>query len=128
MTQDMPNTVTEEQMRLREAMRYSTDPRWIERQWDNDEEELNAIEKAALDLLDALNSHRESTYIAADVAKLDALAADIAGSTYDWLRARLAQCKSAADEVGIPPEQVDIDTSMLGEEADKWIERSKARA
>jgi hypothetical protein len=97
-------------------------------QWDNDEEELNAIEKAALDLLDALDNHRESTYIAADVAKIDALAADISGTTYDWLRARIKQCKDAADEVGIPPEQVDIDTSLLAEEADKWIARSKARA
>ena len=97
-------------------------------QWDNDEEELQAIEGAARDLLDALDNHRQSTYLAADVAKIDSLGADIAGQTYDWLRARLAQCKSAADDVGIPPEQVDIDTSLLCEEADKWIERSKARA
>lgn len=96
-------------------------------QWDNDEEELNAIEKAALDFLAALENHRESTYGAADVAKIDHLAADIAGTTFDWLRARIKQCKDAADEVGIDPYQVDIDTSLLCEEADKWIERSKAR-
>lgn len=96
-------------------------------QWDNDEEELRAIEGAARDLLDALDSHRSSTYVAADVAKIDRLGADIAGSTYDWLRARLKQCKDAADDVGIPPEQVDIDTSLLCIEADRWNERSKAR-
>ena len=29
---ELPNTVTEAQMQLREAMRYSTDPAWLERQ------------------------------------------------------------------------------------------------
>lgn len=96
-------------------------------QWVNDKEELNAIEKAARDLLDALDDHRKSTYLAADVAKIDNLGADIAGPVYDWLRARIAQSKSAADDVGIHPGQVDIDTFSLAEEADKWIERSKAR-
>jgi hypothetical protein len=97
-------------------------------QWDNDEEELQTIDGAARDLLSALENHRSSTYVADDVAKIDHLAADIAGNTFDWLRARIKQCKVAADDVGIPPEQVDIDTSLLCEEADKWIERSKARA
>lgn len=118
----MPDTLTR-------AERYDARRRhafWD--QWDNDEEELNAIEKAARDFLDALDGHRQSTYIAADVAKIDALGADVAGQTYDWLRARIKQSKDAADDVGIPPEQVDIDTSMLCEEADKWIERSKARS
>jgi hypothetical protein len=97
-------------------------------QWDNDEEELNAIEKAARDFLSTLEDHRSSTYVAADVAKIDHLAADIAGPIFDWLQARIGQCKAAADDVGIPPEQVGIEMSLLAEEADKWIERSKARA
>jgi hypothetical protein len=29
---ELPNTVTEAQMQLREALRYSTDPAWLERQ------------------------------------------------------------------------------------------------
>lgn len=117
----MPDTITTSRAQSRRRHAF-----WD--QWDNDEEELRAIVKASLDLLDALDSHRQSTYIAADVAKIDNLGADIAGQTYDWLQARLAQCKRAADEVGIPPEQLDtIATSMLCEEADKWIARSKER-
>lgn len=101
--------------------------RFLLDEWDDAADELRAIERAALDYLDALDIRRRSSYSAAAVKQIDNHAADFAGRTLDLLSDMHGAIQKRFDDEGIDPDSLVYDDGLLRAEFEEWTKRAEAR-
>jgi len=100
--------------------------RFLLEQWNDDVDEMGAIEQAALAYLDALDIRRRGSYGAEAVTRIDAHGAEFAGAALSILSAMDADARRTAMAEGLPlPE--DFDDGELEGAYNEWLARADAR-
>ena len=96
-------------------------------QWDDTADEMHAIERAALDYLNALDVAQRGSYNAAAVKRFADHASDFAGRALDLLSDMHGDAQKRLDEEGIAPEEATYDDGILRGEFETWTKRAEAR-
>lgn len=96
-------------------------------QWDDTADEMHAIERAALDYLNALDVAQRGSYSAKAVKRFADHASDFAGRALDLLSDMHGDAQKRLDEEGIAPEEATYDDGILREEFNTWTKRAEAR-
>jgi len=120
----MPDTYTTATQRTQaSAIRR----RFLLDEWDDTQDEMHAIERAALSYLSALDVAQAGSYSAATVKRFADHASDFAGRALDLLSDMHGAFQKRLDEEGIDPDSLTYDDGILRGEFDMWTKRAEAR-